>query len=314
MGAGSHDSDDFPLVTIVTPSYNQGLFIERTILSVLKQDYPNIEYIIVDAVSTDDTVRILDKYKHQFAKLIVEKDSGQADAINKGFACSRGKIMAYLNSDDCYAGSSVVSQAVDFLSHNPDADLVYGRRMYIDENGKFLRQYPFSPFSKEELYQACYIPQECCFWTKEIYDRAGSYINLDYRFALDYELWFRFLDHHANFVAINSVFGLFREHQDSKTISAWHTIGYPEARRLIKQYTKKDVTMHQMYDVLFQHFFHMCRNKQPLESQVSSLIWDQQLQLSSFLLGGAPLDYWVYQQFTTKTTQHPSFSKQTCNP
>ncbi|NJR64231.1 MAG: glycosyltransferase [Leptolyngbyaceae cyanobacterium CRU_2_3] len=162
-----------PRVTIVTPSYNQGRFIERTILSVICQDYPDLEYILVDAVSTDHTQTVLERYEPQIDVLIVEPDRGQTDALNKGFNRSTGEIMAYLNSDDCYADKHVIATAVRYFHDNPDIDVVYGQRNCINANGRFTYCPPYRPFCQDNLLLSDYIGQECVFWRRSILNKRG---------------------------------------------------------------------------------------------------------------------------------------------
>jgi glycosyltransferase involved in cell wall biosynthesis len=166
-----------PKVSIVTPSYNQGWCIERTILSVLKQDYPNIEYIVMDSDSTDETGKVLDKYENDIDIIVRKKDKGQSDALNRGFQMATGDILAYLNSDDCYASSRVVSDAVKELTRYDQTDLVYGMRYFIDREGYFIRSWTFREFDDDLLRVVCYLPQECAFWKRTIYEASGNYVD-----------------------------------------------------------------------------------------------------------------------------------------
>ncbi|MFO0964057.1 MAG: glycosyltransferase family 2 protein [Gemmataceae bacterium] len=131
---------DVPLVSIVTPSFNQGRFIRRTIDSVLSQDYPRIEYVVIDGGSTDETIDVLRSYGSRL-EWVSEKDRGQSHAINKGLSRTKGAIVAYLNSDDTLAPGAVATAARHFQEH-PDWDLIYGEGEYIDEEDKALGLYP----------------------------------------------------------------------------------------------------------------------------------------------------------------------------
>jgi len=298
MDANNREKNRFgatqPRVTIVTPSFNQGAYVERTILSVLRQDYPNIEYIFADAMSSDKTVEILGRYDKKITRIIREKDDGQSDALNKAFKLASGDILAYLNTDDCYASDKVVSHAVQHFLQNRNADVIYGKRYYIDLNGFLIIAHPYRPFDKELLGRADYIGQECSFWTKEIYDRAGGFINVDYKFAMDYELWFRFLAHDANFEAVNHLYGLFRWHPDQKSNSLLEKIGLPEISRLQEQYLGKALEKKHMFAAFEEHFSGVNRIQHPRSAGVYDMIWHLETHLKRMVLGLAPMDHWVY--------------------
>src|SRR5215831_18533986 len=150
-----------PRISIVTPSYNQGRFIEETIQSVLSQDYPNLEYIIIDGGSKDQSVDIIRKYEKRLAYWVSEKDSGAADAIAKGFRRATGDIMAYLNSDDLYSPETLRAVAEVFQAGR--SDVVYGNTWWIDSDGHYLgerRQTPFAPMGY--LYGGFDLQQPAC--------------------------------------------------------------------------------------------------------------------------------------------------------
>lgn len=180
--------EGFPLVSIVTPSYNQGEFIRDTIESVLMQSYPNIEYIVVDGGSTDSTVSILKSYGNR-VKWISEKDEGQADAINKGIKMARGKIIGWINSDDTYM-ENAVEKAVTYFRLHPITDLVYGEGYYIDKKGNRTERYRTEKYSRERLAQACIICQPTAFFKKQIIEKV-NYLDKRYQLSMDYELWMR---------------------------------------------------------------------------------------------------------------------------
>lgn len=288
-----------PLVSIVTPSYNQGSFIERTILSVLKQNYPRIEYIVLDSMSTDATGDILKKYSKQINIIVREKDNGQSDAINKGFQLASGEIIAYLNSDDCYASPDVVQDAVMNLEQSR-ADLVYGRRYYVDENGHYLLSWPFRKHDDRRLLKSCYLPQECSFWSREIYDRAGGFIDTSYEFALDYELWCRFLKYGARFKAINKVYGLFRQHSQAKSTAAFMNVGVPEIARIQAKYTATTNSLAELQNQFIMHYLKVAPNS-PSDFNVANLAMHAQFKQFKSYFASAPLDYWVYAESTLET-------------
>jgi len=160
----------WPKISIVTPSYNQAQFLERTILSVLNQNYPNLEYIIIDGGSTDGSVEIIKKYEKYLAYWVSEKDKGQADAINKGFQKSSGEILAYINSDDTYNPGAFLKIAKAFAK-SPRADLMFGNVNHIDSYDKLIDECRFTKFNFATLiYEGGNLQQPGAFWTKKIYE------------------------------------------------------------------------------------------------------------------------------------------------
>ncbi len=178
-----------PLVSIITPSYNQARYLEATIRSVLEQDYSNIEYIVVDGGSTDGSVEVIEKYADQLAWWVSEPDAGQAEAINKGFARARGEILAWLNSDDVYAPGAVAA-AVDALRSAPDAGLLYGDVLSVDETGRPIYRQTFAPYALCDLMTFRIISQPGVFMRREALESAGE-LDTNFHFLLDHHLWLR---------------------------------------------------------------------------------------------------------------------------
>jgi len=290
---------NIPRVSIVTPSYNQGQFIEKTIRSVLCQDYSNLEYIVVDALSNDQTIEILQKYDNYIDIVIVEKDNGQADALNKGFGVCTGDILAYLNSDDCYISKEVISQVVNYFNNYPDIDVVYGQRKFINENGEFVHCYPYKPFSKNNLYLSDYIPQECTFWRRSIFEKSGFFIDDSFHFAMDYELWLRFLKYDANFFSVSDFFGLFRYYDSQKSISQWHTVGLPEIAKVHNIYTDKYIPEKEMVDYYYEHFYGANPSINSQAFDFCHSIWNTFVMHKRNILGQIPIDKWVFQEELT---------------
>lgn len=206
-----------PLVSIVTPSYNQGKYLEKTILSVLNQDYPNIEYFVMDGNSSDNSVEIIKKYSSRIAYWQSVKDQGQTDAINQGFFKAKGQIFAWLNSDDTYEPYAV-SQAVDYLLNHPDAGMVYGDCNFIDANDKIIGKFNAKQTDYDKLRTGyVHIPQQAAFWRAALWKQVAP-LDPSIYFAMDYDLWLR-LAKINNIVYIPKLWANFRLHGDAKTIS-----------------------------------------------------------------------------------------------
>ncbi|MFO0986479.1 MAG: glycosyltransferase [Alphaproteobacteria bacterium] len=207
---------DRPLVSIVTPSFNQGRFLRRTIDSVLNQTYGNIEYLVVDGGSTDDSKAILESYGDRL-RWVSEPDGGQTNAINKGFARARGEIRAYLNSDDTLLPDAV-EQAVAFFRRNPDCDLVYGEGIYIDEHDRIVGTYDTAEYSFERLMWDCCVCQPAAFWRRGVADRIGPF-DERLHYAMDYDYWLRIGRAGGRIVHMRRPLANSRVHRDTKTQS-----------------------------------------------------------------------------------------------
>jgi glycosyltransferase involved in cell wall biosynthesis len=208
------DGSEWPRITLVTPSYNQGQFIEETIRSVLLQGYSNLEYIVIDGGSTDNSVDIIKKYTPWLSYWISEKDSGQSEAINKGFVRTTGQIMGWLNSDDL-----LVSCALSKLAsvYKPGLHWWNGNALHMLSD-KSLRTYsrPKGSITRNDLLHArLIIPQVSTFWTYELWNKVGASLSL-LNMAMDYELWLRFSEHSPAIVLEESL-GIYKTHDDAKT-------------------------------------------------------------------------------------------------
>jgi hypothetical protein len=192
------NSKEYPRITIITPSYNQGHFIEETIRSVLSQGYPNLEYLIIDGGSTDNTVEVIKKYEAQITYWVSEPDRGQTHAINKGLAIATGDILAYLNSDDYYLPGTLTSVAEYFQQH-PETDLLHGRCRYVNESGDAIGEQFGNIQTFAEIldlwgvwWQKRQFVQPEVFWTRRISDRVDKFNEALY-YVMDYEYWSRIL-------------------------------------------------------------------------------------------------------------------------
>jgi glycosyltransferase involved in cell wall biosynthesis len=181
---------DEPLVSIVTPSFNQARFLEATIQSVLSQDYPHVEYLIVDGGSEDGSLEIIERYSDRLAWWVSEPDLGQTDAINKGLAHAQGDILAWLNSDDAYLPGAI-AEAVAFLQANPETGMVYGDADLIDERGHVIGRFPARQTDYRGLRRGyVHIPQQAAFFRADLWRRVGP-LDPSFYFAMDYDLWVR---------------------------------------------------------------------------------------------------------------------------
>jgi glycosyltransferase involved in cell wall biosynthesis len=207
-----------PLVSIVTPSFNQVRYLEATIRSVLSQDYPYIEYVIVDGSSNDGTVDIIKKYGSKLAWWVSEKDEGQTAAINKGFARVKGEILAWLNSDDTYEPGAV-SAAVRHLQDHPEVGMVYGDCNFINASGRVIGKFGSAQTSYGLLRQGySHIPQQTMFFRADLWKQVGP-LDPSFYFAMDYDLWTR-IAARSEIKYVPQTWANFRLHTSGKTILA----------------------------------------------------------------------------------------------
>ncbi len=238
---GIAPNQDWPLISVATPSYNQAEFIGRTLESVLSQGYPNLEYIVQDGGSDDGTADILKSFSDRLARWESVKDEGQADAINTGLGRSTGSIMSYLNSDDLLLPGTLHYVARYFKSH-PEIDVVYGHRVLIDEYDQEIGRWVLPPHDNDILLWADYIPQETLFWRRSIWEKAGGYVDAGYKFAMDWELLLRLREAGARFKRLPRFLGAFRVHPHQKTSAELQQQGELEMGMLRKKYIGRSVS------------------------------------------------------------------------
>jgi glycosyltransferase involved in cell wall biosynthesis len=206
---------NYPKISIVTPSYNQSRFIERAIASVLEQNYPNIEHIILDNVSTDGTIEILEKYDH--LTWLSQPDEGQSDALNQGFQLASGEIIGWLNADDEYLPGCFYT-VFDFFSKYPETDVFYGDYHWIDQENQVLqsrRELDFDPFLLKYLH-ILYIPTTSTFFSKKIFD-DGNFLDPSLKYAMDYEFLLRLSVQGYRFSHCHQFLANFRWHDSNKS-------------------------------------------------------------------------------------------------
>jgi hypothetical protein len=208
--------DPAPSISIVTPSYEQGRFIERTLFSVLGQCYPDLEYVVQDGGSTDGTPAVLQRYAAELSHSESAPDGGQADALNRGFARTSGEIMGYINSDDLLLPGSLAYVARYFAAH-PRVDVVYGNRVQIDSGDRAVGLWMLPPHDDALLTFVDYIPQETLFWRRRIWDSIGGAFDTTLDFANDWDLLIRFRECGATFARLPRFLGAFRVHDAQKT-------------------------------------------------------------------------------------------------
>jgi glycosyltransferase involved in cell wall biosynthesis len=224
------------LVSIITPSFNQAAYLEQTIRSVLEQNYPRIEYLVVDGASTDASVEVIRKYESKLAWWVSEKDRGQADAINKGFARATGDVVAWLNSDDYYLPGTI-SAAVKAFEENPDVVLAYGNMLSVDESGKTFNTLKYKQLTLEDLLCFQIIGQPAVFMRRSALQAAG---NLDpaFHFMLDHHLWIR-LAQQGKILHVDHTWAAARYHAEAKNIALAAKFGR-DAFRILDAVTKDE--------------------------------------------------------------------------
>lgn len=205
------------MITIITPSFNQGIYVERTIQSVLRQNIPKLEYIVIDGGSTDNTLTILDYYSEDLT-YISEQDKGQSDAVNKGLRKASHEIIGWLNSDDIYYPDTL-RIVLNYFDKHPDVDVIYGKANHIDQLDHIIEPYPVEKWNLKRLKQTCYISQPAVFFRKRILAHHGL-LNENLHFCMDYEFWLRLAIAGVKFAFLPQVLSGSRLYKETKTLRA----------------------------------------------------------------------------------------------
>jgi glycosyltransferase involved in cell wall biosynthesis len=205
-----------PKISLVTISFNQAAYLEEALHSVLDQDYPGLEYIVVDPGSTDGSRAIIERYRHRLAHILFEADAGSADGLNKGFALATGEIFGYLNSDDLLLPSALARVAQAFTNH-PQADLIYGHGYVIDGSGQIVRRCRSDRFNlRRAAYGNSIIMQQAAFWRREAFQVVKGF-NPQNRLSWDGEFWIDLARAGKRFQRVDESWACFRAHEEGIT-------------------------------------------------------------------------------------------------
>ena len=247
-----------PLVSIVTPNYNKAEYLEETIKSVIIQDYPNIEYIVVDGGSTDGSVDIIKKYNQHITKWVSEPDLGQSHAINKGWQMSNGEALAYINSDDLYFPGAV-SNAVDKFQKDPDLSVFYGIGVFLSSKGDFHSYFEnIEPYNRFRILSCTdFILQPASFFKRSSLEAVG-FLNENLHYCMDWDLYCRLARDHYSFLFDPSLIAAARLYPDTKTLSGGHE-RFSEIWKLLMRY-KQSWWPHAFFGFLATHYHDKVHN------------------------------------------------------
>jgi glycosyltransferase involved in cell wall biosynthesis len=219
-------------ISVVTPSFNQGGFVERTIQSVLQQDYPGLEYIVCDGGSSDTTFDVLLRYTDRL-RAIVEPDRGQADAVNKGIRASSGEVIGWLNSDDLYRAGALITVGA-YFQRKPNVDVLYGDAAFIDDSDAVIGRYYTRPWCRSLLPRRPFLCQPAVFFRRRVVERFGP-LDDELQYNIDYEYWLRLASGGARFAYVPWTLASSRIHPQAKTSTGGLRI-HEELDVMLKRY------------------------------------------------------------------------------
>jgi len=239
---------NYPKISIVTPSYNQAKYLEQTILSILDQNYPNLEYIIIDGGSTDGSVDIIKKYENKLTYWVSEPDKGLYHALQKGFDKTTGEIMGWLNSDDMLHRNSLFILAEILML--PNVKWVQGNPTTYDELGRTVETGQLKLWSKFKFWQGEYqwIQQESTYWHRDLWERAGEYISRDYKYAGDMELWNRFFKYDKLY-SLTALIGGYRKRCSNQLGLEFLPNYIEEAKHILQSNVFDSLTQQSLYQI-----------------------------------------------------------------
>ncbi len=215
-----HEPEKWPRLTVVTPSYNQGQFLEQTIRSVLLQEYPNLHYVIIDGGSDDDSVEVIRKYEPWIDYWVSERDRGQSHAINKGFDLAEGEILCWLNSDDLFLPGTLRRVARCFMRSG--CDILSGHTLEVGHHAQTL--FEAQPCTVDRLLDKMRIcsAQQSTFWTRQVWEECGP-LTEDLHYAMDFDLWLRMAAANFEWRLIDETIAIFRRHEQQKTVTSYQS-------------------------------------------------------------------------------------------
>ena len=232
------ETNKYPSISVIIPSFNQGQYIEETLVSVIGQQYPNLEVIVIDGGSTDNTVEIIEKYSSQITYWHSKKDKGQADAINQGMNLSTGEVLCWLNSDDMYLPGTLLDVGKKFAGRTDENYLIYGAAINIREGDRNLYSYtqPTTPFDKFTLTYLDFMAQPSAFWTRKLWESTGE-INANYHYVIDWD-WFIRASRIVDFKSVQKFYSICRQHPFHKT-SNGGSQRREEIREVVSKYSSE---------------------------------------------------------------------------
>lgn len=274
-------------ISIITPSYNQGSYIERTIQSVLTQNISQLEYCIMDGKSTDNTLSILEKYQSH-CNFQSEVDHGQAHAVNKGILQTSGQIIGWLNSDDIYYPHTL-KIVLHFFNTHPHIDVLYGEAYHIDDHDRIIERYDTQPFHLEKLYNVCYISQPALFFRRRVTTKCGL-LNEKLHYCMDYDYWIRLARGHARFHYLPIILAGSRLHSQTKTQCARIQV-HKEINDMLKLHLKRVPDrwlLNYAHAVVNVNYSSLPAMKQrriiAIESFLAAFSWNKYINLNFFCL------------------------------